>query len=209
MSYLILVRHGTSEWNKLGLWTGSADPDLAKEGFEEAKKTGTLLKDIPLDFGFSSAQKRSINTLSNILSSSSKEIPLERSSDLNERDYGIYTGKNKWEIKEQVGDEEFKKIRRGWDTIIPQGESLEKVYNRVIPYYQKNIENKIKDGKNVIVVSSGNALRSLVKYLEELSEEEVANLEFGLAEAYCYTLDNRGKVISKEIRSTNPNKGKI
>jgi 2,3-bisphosphoglycerate-dependent phosphoglycerate mutase len=209
MSHLILVRHGTSEWNKLGLWTGKADPDLAKEGVEEALKTGILLKDIKIDFGFSSAQKRAINTLTNILSSLSIKIDREESANLNERDYGIYTGKNKWEIKEQVGDEEFKKIRRGWDTKIPEGESLKSVYERVIPYYKEKILPKIQSEKNVIVVSSGNALRSLVKYIENMDEEGIANLEFGLAEAYCYKLDKDGKIISKEIRSSNPNKGKI
>ncbi len=209
MAHLILVRHGTSEWNKMGLWTGKANPDLAKEGVLEALKTGTLLKDIKLDFGFSSVQKRAIDTLVNILSSLSIEIPREENQALNERDYGVYTGKNKWEIKEQVGDEKFKEIRRGWDTKIPEGESLKSVYERVIPYYKEKIEPKIKSDQNVIIVSSGNALRSLVKYLENLNEEQIANLEFGLAEAYCYELDKEGKIISKEIRSSNPNKGKM
>jgi 2,3-bisphosphoglycerate-dependent phosphoglycerate mutase len=86
---------------------------------------------------------------------------------------------------------------------------LKSVYERVIPYYKEKILPKIQSEKNVIVVSSGNALRSLVKYIENMDEEGIANLEFGLAEAYCYKLDKDGKVISKEIRSSNPNKGKI
>lgn len=209
MANLILVRHGTSEWNKLGLWTGHADPDLANEGIEEAQKTGILIKDLNLDFAFTSEQKRAKQTLENILKSYGKDLPRIESDKINERDYGIYTGKNKWQIKEQVGEEEFKKIRRGWNTNIPDGESLKMVYERVIPFYKEKILPKLIDGKNIIVVSSGNALRSLVKLLENLDEERVANLEFGLAEAYCYNINKEGQIISKEIRGLNPNKGKI
>jgi 2,3-bisphosphoglycerate-dependent phosphoglycerate mutase len=209
MAQLILVRHGTSEWNKKGLWTGHADPDLAEEGIEEAKRTGEILKSINIDFGFTSAQKRTKQTLKNILIAYGRDIPQTESEKINERDYGIYTGKNKWEIKETVGEEKFKEIRRGWDTKIPNGESLKAVYERVIPYYKEQIEPKIVSGKNVIIVSSGNALRSLVKYLENLDENQIANLEFGLGEAYCYELNGKGQIIKKEIKASNPNKGKI
>jgi len=128
---------------------------------------------------------------------------------LNERHYGIYQGKNKWEIQKQVGEEEFKKIRRSWDHPIPEGETLQDVYKRIVPYYENTILKELKEGKNVVVVAHGNSLRALVKYLEHLSIEEVLNLEFGIGEVYIYEVDSEGKIVSKEIRAANPKLGKI
>ena len=210
MSHLILVRHGKSEWNKLGLWTGWQDVPLDEDGREEARKTAMYLQDIAIDKAYSAALIRVVETWEII----KKTLKLENVTTvlhkaLNERSYGIYTGKNKWQVKEEVGEAEFTKIRRGWDHPIPEGETLEDVYNRIVPYYQNTIQADLKNGKNVIIVACGNSLRALVKYLENLTIDEVCNLEIGLAEAHIYEIGENGQVLSKEIRSENKNKGKI
>ncbi len=209
MSYLVLVRHGLSDYNKQGLWTGWDNPPLCAEGFEQSKKTGEQLSDIKFDFAYSSDQVRSVQTIEEIEKAIGQNIPIVQNAAIRERNYGIYTKKNKWEVQKEIGEEEFKKLRRGWDYPIPQGESLKQVYEREIPYFRTEIEPKLKKGKNVIIASSGNALRALVKYLENISDREISEVEIGTGEAYIYKIDPNGKVVSKEIRGDNPMKGKI
>ncbi len=210
MSYLVLVRHGLSEYNKLGLWTGWTDVPLVDEGFEEARKTANELKDIKFDYTYTSPLTRSRQTLVEIKKILGiQNLPNLEDPALLERNYGVYTGKNKWQIKNQVGEEEFRKIRRSWDYPIPEGESLKQVYAREIPYYQEDILPKLRNGKNVLITASGNNLRALVKYLENIPDEEIANLEIGTGEAYVYEIDPSGKVVNKQIRGTNPNAGKV
>lgn len=210
MSLLILVRHGISQWNKLGLWTGWKDPELAPEGIEEAKRAGNSIKDIKIDIAYTADLKRTISTLETIKKEIGRE-DLETVIDkaLRERNYGDLAGKNKWNLKEQYGDEQFMKWRRGWDEPIPNGESLKDVYNRVIPYYKSIIVPELKANRNVLVVASGNSLRPLVKYLENVSDQDISKLEFGTGEVYVYDLDKNLKIVSKEIRSTNKKKGKV
>lgn len=211
MAYLVLVRHGLSEYNKLGFWTGWADPPLAPEGFEEAKRAGEALSDISFDLAYESPLLRVRQTLETIL----KEVPngenveIIEDKAINERNYGDFTGKNKWEIKKQVGEEEFLKIRRGWDVKIPNGETLKDVYSREIPYFEQNVFPKLKIGKNAIFCSSGNALRALVKHLENISDDKVSEIEIGTGEVWVYNIDSNGKVVNKEIRAVNENKNKI
>lgn len=209
MAYLVLVRHGLSEYNKKGLWTGWTDVPLAQEGFEQARKTAEELKGLTFDYCFSSPLIRSIQTLDEIKKVLDINLPTIQHEALNERNYGIYTGKNKWQVQEQLGEEEFQKLRRSWDYPVPQGESLKQVYEREIPYYQEVIEPKLKLGKNVIVASSGNDLRALVKYLENIPDDKIGELEIGTGEAYVYQIDETGKVLNKEIRGKNENKGKV
>lgn len=207
MAYLGLVRHGISEYNAKGLWTGWHDPDLTDQGILEAKKAGESLKDIRFDFAFTSILKRSAHTLEEILNVlNQKYIPVKKDPALNERNYGIYTAKNKWEIKKLVGDEEFRKIRRVWDYPIPEGESLKQVFERLIPFYESEILPLLKENNNCLVVSSGNPLRALIKYLEDIPDEKIADFEIQTGEVYLYQLDKNGKVISKQIRASNPNK---
>ncbi|MBI3069894.1 MAG: 2,3-bisphosphoglycerate-dependent phosphoglycerate mutase [Candidatus Levybacteria bacterium] len=116
---------------------------------------------------------------------------------LNERDYGEFTGKNKWQIKEEVGDEEFLKIRRGFDHPIPGGETLKDVFSRVVPYYQAQILPYLKNGKNVLIVAHGNSLRALVKYLENISDADISGLEIETGEILIYEIDQNEAVISK------------
>lgn len=207
MPYLMLVRHGKSEWNELGLWTGHNDVGLNEEGVAEAKRAGDAIKDIPVHKVHVSDLKRAQQTAQHI-----KEVlgiaELEHVSDaaLKERHYGIYTGKNKWQVKEEIGEEEFQKIRRGWDVLIPEGESLKDVHGRVSEYYEKTIKPELQAGHNVLVVAHGNSLRALAKYVEGLSETEVMALEIGTGEIHMYHMDNEAKVLKKEIRSINNQK---
>lgn len=209
MSKLVLVRHGKSEWNEKGLWTGWRDIPLAPKGFEEAKATGEQLKDITFDYAYTSALIRAQQTLDQILKTIDQQPPITNHQSLNERDYGDYTEKNKWDIQKEVGEEEFQKIRRSWDYPPPNGESLKMVYERVLPYYKSEILPKLRDGKNVIIAAHGNSLRALVKHLENISENDIATLEIGTGEAYVYDIDESGNVTSKEIRGENASKGKV
>ena len=210
MSYLILVRHGISEWNKKGWWTGWKDPDLAKEGYEEAKKAGQKLRDIGIDKAYTADLKRTIQTLEEIKKVLKiQDIPTVVDWHLRERNYGDLAGKNKWDLKKQYGEEQFMKWRRGWDEPIPNGETLKDVYERLIPYYKKIIVPDLLSGKNVIISASGNSLRALVKYIENISENDISKLEIGLGEVYVYKIDKEGKVVSKDIRAVNPKRGKI
>src|SRR6185437_14622566 len=133
---------------------------------EEARRTGETLKDIHFDYAYTSALTRAQQTLEEILKVINQQPPITQNQALNERNYGNYTGKNKWEVQKELGDEEFQKLRRSWDYPPPNGESLKMVYERVLPYYQTEIEPKLKEGKNVLVAAHGNSLRALVKYLE-------------------------------------------
>lgn len=209
MSKLVLVRHGESQWNKLGLWQGWSDIDLTKKGIKQAKETGRQLKDIHFDYAYSSPLIRATKTLNEILKVlGQNDLTVVIDHAITEKHYGIYAGKNKWQVKKEIGDEEFLKLRRSWDYPIPGGESMKQVYERLVPYYKKEILSELKQGKNVIISSHGNTLRTLVKYLDNLSEEEIAKLEFGIGEAYVYEIDNQGNVVKKEIRNRNPQAGK-
>lgn len=204
MAKLFLVRHGKSDWNKKGLWTGWTDVDLADEGHEEARKAGEALKGEDIHAVYTSELKRTHQTFERIRETTGM-FHLERISHsaLNERQYGIHTGKNKWQIKEEVGEEEFNKIRRGWDVAIPDGETLKDVHARVTPYYEENIRKDLVNGKNVLVVAHGNSLRALIKYLEDLDEVKVCEVEVGTGEVHCYHIDESGKVTHKEIKNSS------
>lgn len=211
MALLVLVRHGKSEWNHLGLWTGLVDVDLASEGIEEANRTGKLLSDIQFDHLYSSELYRAQRTLMEVVEATGKESYHEAESHraLNERDYGEFTGKNKWQVKAEVGDERFHRIRRHFNEPIPGGETLKDVHDRVVPFYESSILPHLMQEKNVLVVAHGNSLRALAKHLEGLSEEEVANLEIGTGEAHCYHIDQTGTIMSKEVRGANTDKTKV
>lgn len=204
MAKLILVRHGKSEWNKTGQWTGWTDVDLAEEGILEADKTAEALKDIDIHVAHVSELKRAQQTLDVIQKKLKTDIPTQRSAALNERHYGIYTGKNKWQVKEEIGDEKFHELRRGWDVKIPEGESLKEVYERVIPYFENTIKPELAAGKNVLVVAHGNSLRALVKHIEKISDAAVCDIELGTGEAHCYAFKN-GTLEGKEVRAQHKN----
>ena len=199
---LFLVRHQESEWNKKGLWTGSRDVHLTENGFKESEEMGLLMKDLRYDCAFASMQVRSIETLSCILDKNCcYNIPIEHSSALNERSYGDYTGKNKWEVEKEVGEETFQKIRREWNYPVPNGETLKMVYERAVPYFKEKILPLVLSGKNVLVVSHGNTIRSLMKYIEEIPDEKISEVEMLFSSVLIYDLNEQGHMINKEIRS--------
>ena len=209
-SHLVLVRHGKSEWNELGLWTGWNDIGLHNDGKLDAKKMAEHLQDIEIHLAHTSKLKRAKDTATIILESLSlKHIPLHEHEALNERHYGIHAGKNKWEVREEVGEEEFQNIRRGWDHPIPEGETLKQVYERAVPYFEEHILPNLRKGKNVLIAAHGNSLRALTKYLRKLSEDEVSALEIGLGEVHIYEFNAEGDVLHSEVRGLNTEKGKI
>lgn len=199
MAKLILVRHGESEWNKLGIWTGSVDVALSEKGFEEARKAGDVLRDEKIDFAFVANMLRAQQTFHSLCERLGYTPPFEKAPELNERDYGIYTRKSKWEVKEQIGDEEFLKLRRGWDTPVPGGETLKDVYNRVVPYYKGKILPHLSSGETVLISAHGNSLRSLMKFIEKASDEDIAHIEIGIGQAIEYEIDDTGTILGKRI----------
>jgi len=202
MAYLALVRHGTSIYNEKGLWAGWDNPELADKGKVDAKEAGDQLKDIHFDEGFVSDLVRHKETLDIILETINQTgIKITISNALKERDYGDFTAKNKWEVKKKLGDAEFLKLRRGWDYPVPNGESLKQVFDREIPYYESTILPQLKDGKNVIIAGSGNNLRALVKFLEDVPDEEINKVQIAPGEIYLYEINELGEVTHKEIRN--------
>lgn len=202
MAYLIFVRHGQSEWNALGLWTGKTDVALTDQGRAEAQKAAEQLRDIPLHKAYTSKLKRAQQTLHEIKQAlGNAEIDTIEHEALNERDYGEYTAKNKWEIKEKLGEEEFTKLRRNWNHPVPGGETLKDVSERTLPFFEEHIMADLKAGRNVIVTAHGNSLRALMKHLENVSDDKVHEVEIGTGEVLVYEIAEDGTVISKQLRT--------
>lgn len=200
MAKLVLVRHGESTWNAIGAWTGLTDISLDEKGKDLARKDGELLKNILFQVAFTSKLRRaqqSLDEIKRVLGS----IPTVEDSAINERDYGDLTGRNKLEVEKEYGLEQYLRWRRSWDYPIPNGETLKDVYKRVVPFYQSNILPQLRMGKNVLVVAHGNSLRALIKYLEEISDEKIPNLELAIGEIYIYRVNEAGAIINKEIKT--------
>ena len=178
MSKLILLRHLQSQWNKENRFTGWTDVSLSEEGIESVGEVAAKLSGFKIDKVYTSPLTRNRETVSLLLKKLDREdLPVVVDRALDERNYGKLQGLNKEEIKKQYGQEQVKLWRRSWDEAPPEGESLKDVHNRVIPFYQNNIEKDLKEGKNVLVVASHNSLRALVKYLENISDEDISDLE--------------------------------
>jgi 2,3-bisphosphoglycerate-dependent phosphoglycerate mutase len=217
MSKLILTRHGQSVWNAENRFTGWVDVDLSKKGILEAQKSGQLLKklNIDIDVSYTSFLKRSIKTLTTILQENNLELKFNTSWEINERHYGSLTGFNKEEIKNKIGEEQFKKYRRSWDMapppmadddknqslfsplnanipvgMIPFTESLKDTYARVIPYYEREIKKQIQENKNVLISAHGNSLRALCKYLFKISDQKISELEIPTGNPLIIEFDN-------------------
>lgn len=201
MAQLILIRHGLSDWNKLSLWTGKTDVGLHEEGIAQAKAVGETLRDVAIDKVYVSGMKRVQETWRHIKETLNIDPPVEVCTGFNERDYGIYTGKNKWQVKEDVGEEEFMRIRRAWDHPIPEGESMKDVYHRVMPCLIKKVIPELQKGKNVLVVAHGNSIRAIMKYLEDVPEDKTAELSISVGEARCYELDKDGRVCAITVKN--------
>ena len=220
---LVLVRHGESEWNKLNLFTGWTDVDLSEKGHEEAKLAGKLLKEEGYDFDicFTSYLKRAIHTLNHILDEMDRNwLPVIKTWKLNERHYGALQGLNKAETAEKYGEDQVKIWRRSFDVkppaleetderapmnqdvyrdedpkVLPLNESLETTIERVVPYYNEVIVPAMKAGKRVIIAAHGNSLRALVKYLDNMSNEEILNLNIPTGVPLVYEFDENLNVL--------------
>ena len=223
MIKLILVRHGESEWNLENRFTGWTDVDLSENGIKEAHEAGKILKEknYHFDLAFTSVLKRATRTLDIILDEmNEKEIPIKYSWRLNERHYGALQGLNKAETAIKYGDEQVKLWRRSADVRppelnisdprypgndpkykdltadeLPKTENLLDTVKRVIVYWNLDIKPALKSGKKIIIVAHGNSLRGLIKYLDNLTDEEVISLEIPTGNPICYELDDNLKPI--------------
>ena len=218
MSKLILTRHGQSIWNAENKFTGWVDVDLSEKGMEEAKKSGELLNklNIRIDISYTSYLKRAIETLTIILKSLGLPMKFNTAWELNERHYGSLTGLNKEETKKKIGEEQFKKYRRSWDVApplmandsnylenfsplnsgipenkIPLSESLKNTYERVIPFYDFEIKKNLENGKNILISAHGNSLRALCKYLFNISDTKINELEIPTGNPLVIDFDNQ------------------
>lgn len=201
MSHLILARHGESQFNAKSLWTGIWDVPLTKKGRHDAQVMARALVDLKPASAYTSVLSRARQTLEIILTDNKwTRVPIHATADLNERDYGDLTGMNKWAVEEQYGEEQFNKWRRGWDEPVPEGETLKQVFRRVAPYFEQHITTNLKHGETVLVVAHGNTLRALIKYIEELSSQQVEALEMPFGMILIYEYDAHGKMIGKSTR---------
>ena len=218
MNKLVLIRHGESEWNRENRFTGWKDVDLSEKGKEEARAAGKLLKaeGFVFDEAYTSVLKRAIRTLWMILDEMDLMwIPETKSWLLNERHYGALQGLNKAETAAQYGEEQVLIWRRSFDippgaleetderwlgkdprycTIepgkFPKTECLKDTVARVLPYYKAEIAPKIKAGKRILVAAHGNSLRALVKYLDNISEEDIVSRNIPTGIPLVYELDD-------------------
>lgn len=220
---LVLVRHGESEWNKENRFTGWTDVDLSDKGRIEAREAGQLLLDegFSFSFAYTSVLKRAIHTLWSILDVLDQQwLPVEKSWKLNERHYGALQGLDKAETAAKYGDEQVKLWRRGFaisppeltkddprfpghdpryqeltSSALPLTESLASTIDRVIPYWEKVIMPRIASGERVIIAAHGNSLRALVKYLDNLDEDAILELNIPTGVPLVYEFDTQLKPV--------------
>ena len=206
MGLLVICRHGESEWNLLSKWTGWTDVGLTEKGWADSVRMGSLIKNIRFDEAYTSALKRTHQTLDALLEGwcGMGSLPTTQTAELNERDYGDLTGKNKWQVKDEIGEEAFNEIRRGWDYPVPGGETLKDVYARVVPYFEREILPKLQAGENILLVAHGNSIRALLKHLDQISESEMVNVEMPFGQLLLYTFEADNNLpTKKEILSVN------
>jgi 2,3-bisphosphoglycerate-dependent phosphoglycerate mutase len=216
MPHLILVRHGQSEWNLEQRFTGWVDVDLTGQGKLEACKSGESIKALKLniDYFFSSFQLRAINTLKLIQDTLRDNKEPIKAWQLNERHYGALTGLNKDEMKKKMGENKIHEFRRSWDIKpdslsrnnpyhpinisaykeiprdrIPDTESLKDTYERVIEYYNSDIQNKLLQNKNIVISAHGNSIRALCKFLFKLDNKKISLLEIPTGNPLVINLD--------------------
>ena len=198
---LLLVRHGQSEWNEKNLFTGWEDPGLTKKGEDEAKNAGLLIKELGINFDhlFTSALIRAQLTGSIILNEiGQNEMPTTKNQALNERFYGDLQGLNKDECREKWGEEKVQMWRRSYEMGPPGGETLKETGERVIPYFKEEINPLILKGKNILIAAHGNSLRSLIKFLDNVSDEDIVKLEIPTGAPIHYIFNEDGNVIKKQ-----------
>ena len=223
MIKLVLVRHGQSMWNLENRFTGWTDVELSEQGIKEAKEAGKVLKEkgYGFDVAYTSVLKRANDTLRYILEElGEQDIPVKKSWRLNERHYGALQGLNKDETREKYGEEQVLLWRRSTDVRppalskdderypgndskyselkeeeLPTTENLIDTIERVMVYWNSDIVKDLKAGKKVIIAAHGNSLRGLIKYLDNMTDEEVIKLELQTGNPICYELDDNLKPI--------------
>lgn len=226
MAKLVFIRHGQSEWNLKNLFTGWVDVNLSEKGEQEAKEAGRKLKEAGIEFdqAYTSVLTRAIKTLHFALEESGQLwVPETKTWRLNERHYGALQGQNKAEAAEKFGEEQVHIWRRSYDVlppllsaddegsaandrryanldprIVPGGENLKVTLERVIPFWEDHIAPDLLAGKNVIVAAHGNSLRALTKYVEQISDEDIMNVEMATGQPVVYDLDDKLNIVSKE-----------
>lgn len=197
MARLVLLRHGESQWNLENRFTGWVDVPLSPKGIEEAKQAGEKLRGFRFDRAFTSVLTRANETLRLVLEAIGQTtIPIEKDKALNERMYGDLQGLNKAETAKKYGDAQVKIWRRSYDVKPPGGESLKDTAERALPYYEKMIKPCVLKGETIIIAAHGNSLRALVMELDQLSKEEVLELNIPTGVPLLYELDDSGKVLS-------------
>lgn len=204
MGQLMIIRHAESEWNAEGKWTGTRDIHLTDRGFRQASLLAKAVGESGFQIGraFCSEQVRTRETLEAILNATHQSgVPSDRVPAINERDYGNYTGKNKWEMQDLLGEEMFHRVRREWNEPIPNGETLKDVYARAVPWFESTVLPILKNGENVLIVAHGNSLRALTKFIEDISDEGIADVEMLFGHIVRYQLDDNGKMKHKEVVS--------
>jgi 2,3-bisphosphoglycerate-dependent phosphoglycerate mutase len=197
---LTLVRHGQSTWNLQNRFTGWVDVPLTRKGRAEARRAGTLVRDIRFDRAYTSGLQRAQDSLKLMMQTYGAELPVKRSKALNERHYGLLQGLNKAETARRVGEKRVHRWRRSWDVAPPGGESLKQTAERTMPYFERHILRDLQQGKNVLVVAHGNSLRSIVASLEGLSPEQVPQLQIETGVPLVYRVGRDGRVVSKDVR---------
>ena len=197
---LILIRHGQSEWNALNQFTGWKDPDLTAKGIEEAHNAGRIINNLKINFDlvFTSALIRAQNTAEIILKEINQPLSTIKNQALNERNYGDLAGLNKDDARKRWGDEQVHIWRRSYDIPPPGGESLKDTGERVLPFFMKEILPQVCKGKNVLVAAHGNSLRSLIKFLDNISDEDIVKLEIPTGAPIHYVINEDGSVVSKK-----------
>ena len=198
---LILVRHGQSEWNQKNVFTGWENPGLTQKGREEAKLAGILINNLKIKFNylFTSALVRAQVTGTIILDNVNQEnVKIIKDKALNERFYGDLQGLNKDECRKKFGEDQVQIWRRSYDIGPPGGESLKETGERVMPFFLNEIFPLILKGENIIVSAHGNSLRSLIKYLDKISSEEIVKLEIPTGSPIHYLFDDSGEILYKK-----------
>jgi len=188
-SLLVMIRHGQSQYNLENKFTGDVDVELTDLGRQEAKKAGEQLKKFHFDVAFTSTLKRAQESLIIILDVlDEKEIPVYKDAALNERCYGDLQGLNKDDTLKKYGTRQFDLWHRSYDVAPPNGESLKDTEARALPYFKEKIETQLNAGKNVLIVAHGNSLRTIIKYLEHISDEDIPHRELstGVPEVYYF-----------------------
>jgi 2,3-bisphosphoglycerate-dependent phosphoglycerate mutase len=236
MSTLVLLRHGESEWNAKGLFTGWVDVGLSAKGEEEARRGGRLLVDAGVrpDVVHTSVMTRAIQTANLALGAADLLwLPVSRSWRLNERHYGALQGKDKAQTRAEFGDEQFMLWRRSYDVppppiadddefsqagdpryallpgeLMPRTECLKDVVGRMLPYWYDQIVPELAAGKTVLVVAHGNSLRALVKHLDGVSDEDIAGLNIPTGIPLQYELDGDFRPATKGGRYLDPDAAK-